>query len=130
MKKNLNQGYIALISVLIISAVTLAIVVSISLLGVDELKSSLTYKKGNEAFAAASACLDEALYRLSQNSSYAGGSLPVPDVQCSIIISGSDPDFIVETSGQDIGTNYTRRIRTTVKKLGTSVKIVNYEEVP
>ena len=46
--RTFKGGFIAFTSLLIISAVALAIAASISLLGVDEAKSSLSFKKGQE----------------------------------------------------------------------------------
>lgn len=65
-------GYITLLSVLIISAIGLAISVSLLLLGSGSLQISMNLQQSNLAKAYANECSEEALLKISENSIYAG----------------------------------------------------------
>jgi hypothetical protein len=71
-KQNITQGYIALSTLLIIAAVTLAISVSVSMISVTELTNAFSYSQGLEAKKIAEGCSEEALFQLRSNPSYSG----------------------------------------------------------
>ena len=64
--------YIALISVMIMGALSLAIVLALFIMGVDSSKSSLVYQQHAQAESYANACAEEVLEQIRE-----GGSLPI-----------------------------------------------------
>lgn len=131
-KKNTqaNQGFIAFTSLLVISAVTLAIAVSISLLGISEANTSLGFKKGQETLKIAEGCAEEALLRLRDSASYTGGSLNVGNGSCIMSISGTDPNFTIDVTATITGPpQYIKKVQVTTKRAGNSINIVSWQEV-
>ena len=63
---NQQKGYMALLMVLIIAAVAFVVATSISLLGIEESKMSLTTSVSHEASSLAEACMNEALIRIRE----------------------------------------------------------------
>ena len=124
-----HKGFIAFTSLLIISAVALAIAASISLLGVDEAKSSLSFKKGQESLKLAEGCLEEALIRLRDDNTYSGGSLNLGDGSCTIGVSGSGSDrtITIQSTISD-PPDYIKNLTATVKLTGNSIKLVTWTE--
>jgi len=121
----------ALTSIIVISAITLAIAVSISLLGVGEARNSLDFKKGQGTLKIAEGCVDEALYRLKLDGGYSGGSLNVGDGTCNISVSGTGADRTVNVLAQlSNGSSYSKRIQITVKRAGTAINITSWSETP
>lgn len=124
-----QQGFIAFTSLLVISAVTLAIAVSISLLGISEANTSLGFKKGQETLKIAESCAEEALLRLRDNASYSGGSLNVGNGSCTISISGTGSDRTIDISATLTGPpDYVKKIQVTAKRVGNSINIVSWQE--
>ncbi len=127
--KSYNSGFIALTSVLIISAVVLAIAVSVSLLGIGEANSSLTFARGEETKKVAESCVEEALLRLRDTGSYSGGTLSVGNGSCTIAVSGAGSnktiDVIATLSGPP---QYVRKLQVTVKRVGNSVNVLSWSE--
>ena len=123
------NGFIAFTSLLIISAVALAIAASISLLGVDEAKSSLSFKKGQESLKLAEGCLEEALIRLRDDNDYTGGSLNLGDGSCTIGVSGegNDRTITIQSTISD-PPDYIKNLSATVKLTGNSIKLVTWQE--
>lgn len=125
-----ERGFIALTSLLVISAAALAVAVSISLLGIGEAKSSLDFKKGQETLKIAEGCVEEALLRLRDNAGYSGGSLNVGDGSCTINISGTDSNWVIDVSAEITGPpDYVRSLQITVKRTGNSINILTWQEV-
>jgi hypothetical protein len=69
---NKKNGYVALISVLSISAVGLAIASALLILGVDSTKTSINIYQGFESRELAHACSELALQQIRDNVSYLG----------------------------------------------------------
>lgn len=98
-----ERGFAALFTIVVVSAAVLIMAYSASLLGLGELDLGYTSQKGNEAFAIADGCMEEALRRLRLNSSYAGETLTTINGSCIISIetSGSDRTITVTASTTD-----------------------------
>lgn len=132
MQDKSNIGFVALTTVLVVSAVVLFVTISISLLGVDEARSSLDYKKGQETLLIAEGCAEEALIRLRSDSSYVGTAtaLTVGNGNCTIVVTGTLPDKNItiqaEIPGQPI---YRKRLSVDVKVAAGSVNIVSWSEI-
>lgn len=125
-----RQGFIAFTTILIVSAVTLAIAVSVSLLGITEANTSLGFKKGQETLKIAEGCGEEALLRLRDDSSYSGGSLTVGDGSCAITISGVGSSKTIDITATIIGPpEYVKKIQISAKRIGNSINIISWQEV-
>lgn len=128
--RTFKGGFIAFTSLLIISAVALAIAASISLLGVDEAKSSLSFKKGQETLKLAEGCLEESLIRLRDDFTYTGGSLNLGDGSCNITVGGSGSDRTLIINATIPGPpDYVKNITATTKLIGHSIKLVTWQEI-
>ncbi|OGH11265.1 MAG: hypothetical protein A2857_06595 [Candidatus Levybacteria bacterium RIFCSPHIGHO2_01_FULL_36_15] len=127
-----KNGYIALISILIISTVTSAIALSLSLLGINEAKNSLGLKKGYETLKIAEGCAEEALYRLKNNQTYSGTIAPlnVGNGSCTITISGANPTYtILINAVLPEKPSYAKSLRLTVVAVGKDINITSWQEI-
>lgn len=62
-----QQGFVALIALLVVAAAGLTIGLTVSLAGIDELQSSYGQSQALKARAVASACVEEGLEQLRRN---------------------------------------------------------------
>lgn len=125
-----KNGFIAITSLLLISAITFTIAISISLLGIEETKTALAHKKGIESFILGQTCIEESLLRLRDNENYAGTTLNMENGSCTINISGSDPDFVIVAEANLEGPpRYTKKIEARVKKLENSINLISWREI-
>jgi len=123
-------GFIAFTSLLVISAVALTIALSISLLGINEAKSSLDFKKGQETLKIAEGCLEEALIRLRDKVDYSGGSLNLGDGSCTISISGTGSDRTIDITATITGPpDYIKKLQAVIKRTGYAVNLISWQEV-
>ena len=122
-----TDGYIALISSIIISILVLGITLAISSAGYFSRNDILKNEFKERSFALAEACVDTALLKLAQNQSYNGNeNVSVGNDQCSILL-------IETASGQKIiKTKATFQSAVTNLKItvnNTNLSVIYWEEV-
>jgi len=127
--KKYNSGFVALVSILVISMVALSVVVSISLTGVGEAKSSLDFKKGQETIQIGYGCGEEALLRTRNDQAYTGGTLSVGEGSCTIIVNDIAGGQEILVNAQLSGPpSYEKNLRITSSQDGNGVTVVTWEE--
>ena len=91
--KNINKsdtrGAIALTAMVVLGAVIILIVSSVTLLGISGRYNSLQLHESDIVFIKAEGCMEEALLQLSRNSDYPGSSYNVDGTDCIVSVSGS-----------------------------------------
>jgi hypothetical protein len=127
---NNEGGFMAFTSLLVVTSVALVTVLSVSFLGIGEVKSSLDTKKSIETRAIAESCVEEALLRTKGDQSFLSGSMSVGEGTCTISITADGSDKIIYVSAE-IGdpAGYVKRIRVVVKQFGTGIVIAEWEEI-
>jgi len=132
MRKELKKqkGAIALITIIIISAASLLMAYTASILGFRELDTGYVSSKGEEAFSLTDGCVEEALYRLVIDSSYSGGSLSLSNGSCIINVTANGNDRIVAVVGTVSGPieDYVKRVEVDLTLSGYQVTINSWEE--
>ena len=130
-QKRQKGGYIALISVVIVSGLMLIVAVGLSLRSMGDLDLSSAGESAARARALANACAEEAIVKLKGNLSYSGNE--------TIIVDGSDSCTIVTVLGSG-NTNrtietqalvglYTKKIQVSVLSLRPALVISSWAEI-
>jgi len=126
----MSRGYIALITILIVSAVTLTVAISANLFGISEMNMGLDKIESQKAFYLANLCAEEAQVSLKNDLGYLGGeTLSFGEGHCNIFpLEGSgNEDRIIKTGG--VFRDKVRRIRIEIKEVNPEMKIRNWQEV-
>lgn len=127
-KKQNNNGFIALMSAIIISAVLMLIVINMSLTGFYSRTNILDSETKERSSALADACIDIALLGFAQNASYTGNiNVTVGENSCFIgpvTTSGSQKIFKIKA----IIANYYTNLNVIID--GTNFSIISTEETP
>lgn len=129
MRKNRKQGFIALISAIVISAILLIVAITMSYSAFFVRYAILDSEYKNRSSALAEGCVDSALLKL------ANGSVPASN---EIIIIGSDPDdkctiiSVDQSGGYTIKTQAIFRYSFTNLVITTdaNLAVLSWEEVP
>ena len=125
-----KDAYIALITIIIISAVTLLIAASASLFGVSETDMGLIEDQSTQSYYLANACAEYSLEKLKNNINYTGNeTIDIDNGSCYIYLpegSGNENRTIKVT-----GTlaNKTRKIKIIIEKINPSMIITSWQEV-
>ena len=118
-----QQGYIALIALLVVAAAGLTIGLSVSLRGIDEVQLSFGTSQAARARSAASACLEEGLERLRRSWADFSTTLSVNGNSCIITVTttvGSATAVATGTTGI-----YNHTIQAVV---GTDLSVTAWQE--
>ena len=112
MLRRQQQGYIALIALLIVAAAGIAIGLSVSLAGLDQIQASYGASQAVRARGLASACLEDGLERLRQDWADYSGGLSIGADSCILTATVSGNSATVTATGTvDI---YNHRIQVVV----------------
>ena len=122
-----NNGFIALTSLMVVTALVILIGISVSALSINDLQSSFAAFKNEELIDIGDACIEDALLKLNEDNSLPS-SITLLGGSCTIAINsqvGSNWDFTVTASKE----GYTKKIRVSANRTST-VAITSWKEVP
>lgn len=129
-KKNVKnqEGFVALLTIILVSAAVLIMAFSASFLGLGSLEGGYTKVSGDKAFWMADSCMDEALERLRINGSYTGSNLSLGDASCiiSVVDNGDSKSIVVNASSTD---NHYKNISATVDDTAGYIILSNWNEI-
>lgn len=122
-----ERGAAALTVFLIILAVSVIVVSTTALIGVDNLSVGFSQQASSDTILSAESCVEEAMVRLSRDENYAGGNLTVGDTSCSIAVTGT-PCGSCTIDVEATGDSFVRNIRAGVSVTGSTVNITSWQE--
>lgn len=122
-------GFIALISVLVVSTIGTAIAVSLLLLGIGSSRTSFALMQSYQAKALADACAEEALEKIRDSTPFTGtGSLTLGQGACSYTVTSSGGQSRTATSSGTVGT-IIRKVKITIDKITPLINVTSWQEV-
>lgn len=128
---NKESGYIALISVLIIGAVSVTIATALLITGSDAQQENLARQQSMKARQAAAGCVHEALQQMHDNTAFTATNTAVTigDTSCNYTVTntGGSNRTIIATSTK--GT-VVRKIQVYVTINASSLSISSWQEMP
>lgn len=123
--KNNKKGFIALITVLIISAIALLISLGIGLSSINEANMSLQENQSSQAYYLANLCSEWALMKLKETgSAYTGEVLNIENGICQISVESK---WIVKVSANF--SNQTKKMKIVVSEIHPEMIINSWQEV-
>lgn len=121
-----KYGYIALTTVIILSAVSLGIIATVSLLAIGEAQSALSVATGESTLTLTEGCMEDALLNSLNSSTYTGGLLTMPEGNCNVTVSKAGS---VWTVGASIANGiYTRSVQSVVTR-GATLTVNSWQEL-
>lgn len=124
--RNSNSGYIALITILLISAVTLATATTIGLLAIGEAQSAVAVTEGDETLSFVEGCMEDALLKARSSDTYTGGSLTRPEGTCTITVSKAGNIWTITAT--TTATQFKRTVQVRATK-GTMMTLHSWNEI-
>jgi hypothetical protein len=122
----LNESLSVTKTVLIISFVVLAASINLSLLGIGEGQASLSLAKGAETWSFVDGCAEDALLKLRNNASYAGGNVTRPEGTCTVSVSQAGSVYTLTVSTN--ATLYKRTVEIVANR-GGNITITSWKEI-
>ena len=125
--KNLQNGLVAISTILVISAIILSITATVALLSIGEAQSSFSLSKGEDTLAFVEGCTEDALLKARNNSAYNGGNITRPEGTCTVSISKVGNTWTMNVS--TISTTYTRTIQAVITRNTSGTSLTSWKEI-
>jgi hypothetical protein len=126
-----QTGSIALISILIVSAILLILVI-----GTSDSQLSTAYQQLNSisyktSYYISEACLEEVMGKIKTNSGYVGGTVNVgDDGSCEVVVTGDSTKTIsVVTTFGSYTQNYEAQVSVTTDGTANNVRLLNWQKI-
>ena len=121
-----SKGYIALTMILVIVAVVIALSTTVTLLAIGEGQSALAQQKGEDNLNLVDGCSEDALQKIHDSSSYAGGSITRPEGTCSVTVNTGNPNWNITVT--TTSTTYKRSVQIVATR-GSTITITSWLEI-
>lgn len=124
-----SNGYVALMTVLIVGAASVAISLALLVTGTDSQRSTLIEQQSIQAKSLASACAEEALQQIHDDTAFTGtNNLSLGQGSCSYTVTNTGgSNRTITANGVVNGTTRKLEIYATINV--SSISIVSWQEV-
>lgn len=124
-----HGGFIALMGVVLVSSITILMVVSVLIQGVEQSKTTLVVERGFLARQYAQACAEEALERIRTSTVFVGTTtLTFTRGNCSsIVINTGGSTRTIDSTGN--AATIVRRVKVLVSALNPQITVSSWQEV-
>jgi hypothetical protein len=128
-QRQAHKGYIALISVILMSALGISIMLSVIASGVNAGRTDFSLQQSGGARSMASSCAEEALQRILETGTTTGvGNLTIASGTCSFLITSNNGQNITIQSTGLLGT-VTSKIKVVIASTSPGITLSSWEEV-
>lgn len=135
-QKNINKvgyyynGYVALVSVLIVGIVALSITTSVILLGLGSSRTGFVLEQTEQARGLATACAERALDKLRKDLNYTGNeTITLGQGSCQIrpVLGSGNTNRTIETTGT-VGT-IVKKVKVIIAQVTPQTQLTSWQEV-
>ena len=124
-----TDGYVALLAVLVVGAASLAIALTLLTTGADSQRAALVLQQSTQARSMASACAEEALQQMHDNTAFTGtNNLSLGQGTCTYTVANTGgTSRTVDASGTVGGV--IRKVKAYATIGASSISITSWQEV-
>lgn len=126
-KDNLTQSGMALVTVLIFTAVAVIVITLGISLVVIQADSAIAYSSGQETMIMAESAMENALIRLLRNPNYPGETLTFENGTATITVSGTNPNKLVDVTAD--GPSSVRKLRVVFSDENGILQVGSWQEI-
>jgi Tfp pilus assembly protein PilX len=124
-----QSGYIALISVLIVGAASLAVGLTLLVTGTDAQRETLVHQQSVQARNLATACIEEGLEQIHDSTSYTGtATVTLTTGSCSYTVTNTGTTTRTVDASSTVG-NVVRKAKTYATISSSSISITSWQDV-
>lgn len=124
-----QSGFIALTTVLILSAVSIAIGITVSRLSIGEGQASLALTNGEQELSFVEGCMEDALLKVRANANYVGGTIGRPAGEGTCTVTVSNVGTVWTITATQLGTDYTKSVQAVINRIPTGITITSWQEI-
>lgn len=122
-------GYVVLLTLLIVGAVSISVTLAVVLLGLDSSRTAFALEQSYQAKALADACLEEALQQVRDSTPYTGtDSMSLGQGQCSYTVVSTGGTAREITAEGTVGT-MKRKVTVSISAINPLIILDSWQEV-
>jgi len=125
-KSHTNSGFVALTTVLILSAVAIAIGITVSRLSIGQGQASLALTNGESSLHFVEGCMEDALSKARTNINYASGTITRPEGTCNVVVSKVGTTWTITTT--QTGADYAKSVQVVATRTVNGITITSWQE--
>ena len=126
--RRVEQGYVALMAVMVLGAISIAIGLALLTIGTDSQREVLVRQHSTQARNLATACAEEALQQIHDTSTYAGtGSVSLASGSCNYTVADQGGDTWKINASSTLG-NVTRAVVVYGTINASSISITSWQD--
>ncbi|PLX24968.1 hypothetical protein C0580_03510 [Candidatus Parcubacteria bacterium] len=124
-----NKGYSLLLAILVIGAISVAITISLILLGIDSSRTSFALEQSKQARGLANACAESALQEIRNSTPFTGSDTIIfSNGSCSYtVVNDGGNNRTIESSGE-VGDTI-KKINISIDQINPDINIVSWQEL-
>lgn len=127
----MNQGFVVLLSIIILGALILAVSIGVSLRVLTQAQIGFQTQAAYEASTLAEFCAELALFKLESILGYGGNEIIMNNGQsCEILTIEGTGNLNRTVKTQSTVSSYTRKIKVQVARISPLMEITSFQEVP
>lgn len=95
------KGYITILAVLVLLAVTGAMATTLTLISIDANKTEEALRQGEQALLFSESCLEEGLLQIIRNPAYSGENFTMPQGGCEVTVEKNNEEYTIHATGKN-----------------------------
>lgn len=125
-----TKGSIALIGILIISAMLIILTLGMSESNISSMYQYLNNESSQKMYHVAEGCLEETMFRIEGDITFTGTTLSMGDVSCTSTVSGGTTKNISITINYlSYIQNFSAQVEVTTNGQANNVELLNWEKI-
>lgn len=125
-----QRGSVALISILIISAMLLIVSVGMSESNISTMYSFLNNESNQIMYHVAEGCLEESIVRIKDDTNFAGTTLALGDANCTATVAGGSTKTItIDISYLEYNQNFSAQVYITTQGEANNIQLLSWEKI-
>ncbi|KKR21921.1 MAG: hypothetical protein UT50_C0002G0012 [Candidatus Moranbacteria bacterium GW2011_GWA2_39_41] len=96
-----TKGYVTILAVLVLLAVTSGIATTLIFSSTDAVESRESLRQGSQALLFSEACLEEGLLQIIKDPTYSSETFTMPQGDCEIAVENNSGIYIIHATGKN-----------------------------
>ena len=124
-----KNGYVTLISILVVGAIGVSIAISLLLLGISSARNSIILEQSSKAKYMADICIEEGIRQIRELNSFSGGNtFNFASNTCGyLVIDGGGENRVVQASST-VG-SAVRKVKVEIDQISPTINVSSWQEV-
>jgi len=124
-----KNGYVALLSVIVVGAIAVTVAVTLLLAGIGWSQTSFDLERSNQAKALVNACAEEALQQIRNSTPFTGyGSLSLGQGTCGYVVTSGGGQNRTVNASSTVGV-INRKVQITITAITPLIIVSAWQEV-